>query len=174
MFAAEIGFIDFDFTIQSAHWTWVVVREHGANLLEHAPRRLVGNASLPLNLLRANSASRGCHEIDGIEPSGERRGRLVEDSASSRVNMMAALVARVRRATLHAMMLGGRFALLAVDSLWVKVLAQPLKAGHIIGEHFLEVLECKRLHLWFAIVMGHLITYSQVKSYQIPLPTVKG
>jgi len=148
--------------------------QHGANLLKHAPCRLVRHPSLALNLFGANPASSLGHEIDGIEPSRERSRRLVEDRSRGRVNVMAATVARVRRATHDAMMLSGRFALFAIDALRVEAIAKPLKAGRVIWELLLEVFQCVRQHVRLAVVMGHLVTYCQVKSYQMTVPTVKG
>src|SRR5437016_882315 len=95
--------------------------KHRANLFEHAPRGFVGDARLPLNLLRGDAATGLRHEVDRVEPNGKRRGRLVEDSASGRVNVMAAMVARVRRTAHNAMMLGDRFALHAIDTIRVKI-----------------------------------------------------
>jgi hypothetical protein len=39
---------------------------------------------------------------------------------------------------------------------------------------FLEVFQRVRQHVRLAVVMCHLVTYSQVKSYQMCVPTVKG
>lgn len=55
--AAEIGFVNFDFAIPAAHWSRVVVREHGADLFEHPPCRFVSDASFALNLFCGDSAT---------------------------------------------------------------------------------------------------------------------
>jgi hypothetical protein len=172
--AAEISLVHLDaLAFAAQRWGFLIV-EHGANLLEHAPGCFVGNASLPLNLFCRNAATGLRHEVDGIEPSGERSRRFVEDRASSRVNVMAAMVARVGGAAHYAMVLGDRFALVAIDAFRVQAIAKPLKAGCIIRKLFLEVFQCVRQHVRLAVIVRHLVTYSQVKSYQMIVPTVKG
>jgi hypothetical protein len=65
--------------------------------------------------------------------------------------MVAALVARVGRTAYDAMMLGCGFTLLAINSVWIKIVAEPFKAGRIIRELCLEVFQSERLHGRFAI-----------------------
>lgn len=173
--ATEIRLIDFYGLLAPAQLRRVLrFIQHGANLLKHAPRRLVRHARLALNLLRGDAATSRSHQVDGIEPSAERSGRFVEDRASGGVNVVAATVARVGRATRNAMMFSHRFALLAIDAIWVEAIAKPFKAGRIIWELLLEVFQCVRKHFRLAVVVGHLVTYCQVKSYQMVIPTVKG
>jgi len=172
--AAHVGFIHLHTLAASAEpWGFLIV-QHGANLLKHAPCGLVRYACLSLNLFSGDATTSGGHEVDGIEPSRKRSGRLVEDRSGSRVNVMAATVARVGRATSNAMVLGGRFALDAIDTFRVQAIAKPFKAGRIIWELFLEVFQGVRQHVRLAVIVGHLFTYSQVKSYQMAVPTVKG
>jgi len=175
LLAPEVHFVNFYGLLASAKFRRIFgFVQHGANLLKHAPRGLVSYARLALNLFRGDAATGLGHEVDSIEPSGERSGRLVEDRASGRVNVMAATVARVGRATRNAMMLGGRFALGAIDAFRVQAIAKPFEAGRIIWELSLEVFQRVRQHVRLAVVMGHLVTYCQVKSYQMAVPTVKG
>src|SRR5208282_2029659 len=114
------------------------------------------------------------HEVDCIEPSSERSRGLMEDRASGRVNVMAAMIARVRRSAHNAMMLGHGLALLAIDAIRVEAIAKPFKAGCVIRVLALEVFQRIRLHVRLAVVVRHLVTYYQVKSYQTCIPTVKG
>jgi hypothetical protein len=90
------------------------------------------------------------------------------------MDVMTAMVARVRRSANNTMVLGDGLALLAIDTFRIEAIAKPFKAGLVIRELLLEVFQGVRQHLWFAVVVGHLITYSQVKSYQMAVPTVKG
>jgi hypothetical protein len=172
--AAIVRFVHFDLATESANRSTLFIGQHGANLLEHAPRRLIRHARLALNLFRGDAATGLRHQVDGIEPSSERSGRLVEDRASGWVNVMAATVARVRRTAHDAMMLSHRFALFAVDAFRIQTIAKPFKAGCIVWELALEVFQRVRQHFRLAVVVGHLFTYSQVKSYQMAIPTVKG
>ncbi len=150
------------------------VAQHGTNLLKHAPRCLVGNSGLALNLFCRNAAARLRHEVDRMEPNRKRGGRFVKDRVGSRVNVMAAVIARIRRATDYAVMLRNRVARLAKDAVWVEIVFQPLKAGCVIGELLLEVFHREREHFRFAVVVGHDLTYFQVKSCHKFVPTVKG
>jgi hypothetical protein len=174
LLAAVVHFVNFDWLLASAQLRSVFgFVQHRTNLLKHAPRGFIRYASLALNLLRGNPASRLRHEIDRVEPSRERSGRLVEDRASGRVNVMAAMIARVRRTAHNAMVLGQRFALSAIDAFRIQAITKPIKAGRVIRELFLEVSQCVRQHVRLAVVVCHLVTYCQVKSYQMCVPTVK-
>ena len=125
--------------------------QHGANLLKHTPRGFIRDARFPLNLLCRNSAARLCHEVDRVEPSRKRRRRFVEDRSSSWVNVMTTAVARIRGTTHHAMMFSCRFALLAINTVRIKAIAEPLQTGRIIGKLCLEVPERVGLHGRFAV-----------------------
>src|SRR5207249_11958150 len=68
--------------------------EHGwffghqlANLVEYAPRGLVGNAKLPFQLLSGDTAARRAHQEHRVEPRGKRSGGLGEDRASKDVDV---------------------------------------------------------------------------------------
>src|SRR5207245_2108796 len=116
----------------------------------------VSHSRFPLNLFRRDSTARRSHQVDGIEPSRKRSGRLVEDRASGWVNVMAAMIAGVRRAAHYAMVLGHRFALDAVDAVRVEGIAKPLKAYGIGRELFVEVFLGVAEHLRVAAHGGYL------------------
>ena len=172
---AKIHLIHFDGLLAAAKFRRVLgFIEHGANLLKHAPRGFVRNARLALDLFCGNAATGRGHKVDRIKPSRERSGRLVKDRARSRVNVVAAMIARVGRTALDAVMFGDRFACLAIDTFRVEAIAKPLKAGGIVRELFLKVFQRVGQHVRLAVVVRHLVTYSQVKYYQMSVPTVKG
>ena len=77
---------------------------------------------------------------------------------------MAAMIARVRRAALDAVMLCDRLAGITVDAIRVQVIAKPFKTRRVIRVLFLEVFQCEGQHLRLAVVVGHDLTYSQVKA----------
>ena len=87
--AANIGFIHLNGLAFAADRIAVLL-QHCANLLEHAPRRLVRHSRFSLNLLRRNPAARLSHQVDRIEPRRKWRGRLVEDCPGGWVNVVAA------------------------------------------------------------------------------------
>jgi hypothetical protein len=148
--------------------------QHRADLFEHAPRCFVSDASLALNLFRGNSATRLGHQVDRIKPSGQRSRRLVEDRVCGWMNVMTAMVARIRRTAHDAMMFCYRFALDAVDAVWVEIVLQPLKTGRIIRVLTLEIFQGVLEHFRFAIVVGHGDYLLSGKSLALIVPTVKG
>lgn len=162
--ASVVSLIHFDFAIKATNRAALIVVQHRANLLEHAPCSFVGDARLALNLLGRDSATGLCHQVDRIEPSRKWRGRLVEDRVSGRVNVMAAMIARVGRAAPNAVMLRDRVARFAKDAIRVQVVLEPFKAGRVIWKLLLEVFQREWQHVRLAIVVGHNLTYSQVKS----------
>src|SRR5271157_1617091 len=150
--SADIGFINFDAgAALAAKRSIPVTAQHGTNLLKHAPCGFVGHSSFPLNLLRGNSTTSRGHQIDRVEPCCERRRGLVEDGVSSRVNVMSTVIARIRRATLDAMMLCDRFTGFAIDALGIQVIAKPFKASRIVRELAVKLFLGVRRHLWLAI-----------------------
>jgi len=173
--SAKVHFVHlYSAALLSAQRRGLLVVQHCANLLEHAPCGFVGHSSLALNLFRADAATSRSHQVDRMEPSCKRSGRLVKDRVSGRVNVMAAMVARVGWAARYAVMLCNRIARFAKDAVWVQVVLEPFQTGRVIRELLLEVFHRERQHFRFAVIVGHLITYSQVKSYQMAVPTVKG
>lgn len=81
--AAPIRFVGFDGTLQ------IVDRltEHGANLLEHPPSRLVRHSGFAHQLHGRDTAAGSAHQEDGMESGPQARGRLVEDRPGGRVGM---------------------------------------------------------------------------------------
>ena len=153
--ASVVRLIHFDSTIESANRPTLFIGQHRTDLLEHAPRGFIGDASLALNLFCRDAAPRLRHEIDRVEPNGEGCGRLVKDRVGGRVNVMAAMIARIGWTADNAVMLCNRVARLTKDAVWVQVVAEPFKAGRIVWELFLEVFQRVRQHVRFAVVVGH-------------------
>ena len=92
-FPSEVSLVDLDRTAERP-----VFLEQDTNLFEHAPRGFVGDASLALDLLSGDPATSRSHQVDGMEPRLERRaGDLWKIVSRRRVNVMAAMVAGVRR-----------------------------------------------------------------------------
>src|ERR1035438_3495670 len=98
--ASVVRLVHFNLATESANRSAVFIGQHGPNLLEHAPCGFVGYASLALNLFRGDAAPGSRHEVHSVEPSCERSGRFVKYRVSGRVHGMAAMIARIRWATL--------------------------------------------------------------------------
>ena len=73
----------------------------------------------------------------------------MEDRVRSRVNMVAAVLARVGRATLDAIMLRDLLAVLAVDAIGIKAVLEPFQAGGIVRELAVKVFPGVPLHFRF-------------------------
>src|SRR5438445_3807116 len=74
------------------------------------------------------------------------------------MNMVAAIVARVGRATRHSVMFGHAVALLAKDAIWIEVTLEPLQTGRVIGELAVKIFLSVLPHFRLAI---HRVTYCQ-------------
>jgi hypothetical protein len=98
----------------------------------------------------------------------------VKDRVGGWVNVMAAMVARIRRAALDAMMFGHRFARLAVDAIGIQAVLEPFQTGGIVRELFLKVFQRVRQHVRLAVVVGHWLPTLTAQPYQTCVPTVKG
>lgn len=149
--ATEIGFVHLNLAAQRGRF----LLEKLTNLFEHAPRGFVGDASFPLYLFCRDSAARRGHQVDGVEPRPERRTGLVEDCSGGGVNVMAALIARIRRTASHAMMFCHTLAQFAKDAFWVQEISEPFEARSVIREHPLEVFKGKPLHPWLLLFHGY-------------------
>src|SRR5260370_30236749 len=88
-FPADVRFVHFDRLVAFKRFN-IFGHKFVTDFLRYAVRGLVGNAKLALQLLRGDSAASACHEIYRIEPQMERRGRLMEDCASGRREVLSA------------------------------------------------------------------------------------
>lgn len=136
--APVIRFVHFDLATESANGSALFIAQHRTNLFEHAPCRLVSNASLALNLRRRYAATGSGHEVDRIKPSGQRSGRLVEYRVRRGMHMIAAMLAAIRRTADHAIVLRDLLAVLAKDAVRVKTVLEPFETGRIVRELLLE------------------------------------
>jgi hypothetical protein len=153
--ASVVRLIHLNLATESTNRPAFFVRQHGSNLFEHAPCRLVGDARLALNLFCGDAAPSLRHEVNSVEPNRERRRGFVEDRVGGRVNVMAAMVARIGRTALNAVMLRDRAARLTEDAVWVQIALEPFQTGRIVWELLLEVFQRVRQHFRFPIVVSH-------------------
>lgn len=119
-----------------------------SNQVGHAPRRLVGDAKLPLKLLRGDAAARAGHQVHRVEPQVQGRGRLVEDRPGCGVEMVSAALTGPRLALLRGGIPAEFTGLLALRAfgvspvLGIAIAPQPIKAGVVVGKLALEVHQC--------------------------------
>jgi hypothetical protein len=130
-----VSLIELDLTIEHP----VVLFEQGANLVEHAPRGLVGDAQLSLQLLCGYPASSARHEIDAVEPQFQGRSRSLEDRALQGVLVVATVSAGIRGSVLLSVVLRDLLALGAVDALRVQLADQVVEARGVVGELLVEL-----------------------------------
>src|SRR5438046_989201 len=65
-----------------------ILREQHTNLLKHAPRGFISDASLTLDLLCGDSATSGTHQVHCLKPSAKRSSAFLENSSGKRIDVM--------------------------------------------------------------------------------------
>ena len=95
---ADIGIVHFH---RFGQWIVRLLEQH-ANLFGNSPRRFVGYAQLPLQLLRRHPIFRVGKQIDRVEPRLERGIRLVKDRIGQGMQLVAAVLTGIALALLHA------------------------------------------------------------------------
>lgn len=88
----------------------------------------------------------------------------MENRPGSRVNVMPAVIAGVRRTAGYAVMLCESITLVAVDAIWIQELPQPLKAGGIVGELGFEVADCVANRFAFNVIPELLVCHELMVS----------
>jgi hypothetical protein len=84
---ADISLIKLDMTLEHCEF---LGRAHKlANLLTHAPRRLIGHAKRALQLFARYAMAGDYEKIDRIEPRLKRRATILKDRACTWINMIA-------------------------------------------------------------------------------------
>jgi hypothetical protein len=68
-----------------------------ADLMTDAPTRLVGHADCALNFLPRDAVPRRDKQVDDVKPHLQRRAGVLEDRSGARVNVIAAMSARIGR-----------------------------------------------------------------------------
>lgn len=138
----NVGFVNLDLPEEGR----VVTSHHLADLGEHPPGRLVGNPQLPLQVLGRDAHSSVGHQEHSIEPEAQRCRRLVVDSASGGVNMVATVVTAIGFAACYFVVLGDLLAGLAENPIRIQILLQPFKASIIGGELGIKLLFREPFH----------------------------
>ena len=141
--SAEIGLVNLDLTIKRDS----IFAEQCPDLPEHSPSCLVGDSSYPLKLFGRMARACSGHPEHRIEPGCKRGGRLVEDSVSSRIDLMPAIVALVARSALNPVVLRHLVTNWAMESVWPSVLFQPPKNRIIVREVTLKLIQAVLLEL---------------------------
>ena len=108
--------------------------QHRANLLEYSPCGFIGDAKLPFQLLRTDSAPRRSHQKYGVKPEFQRRGRILEDRPAHRMLVMPAILTGIGRTLGNAVMSRNALAFWTEDAVRVKPVFQPFQARRIIWE----------------------------------------
>lgn len=165
--SAVVGLINLDRATER-----LVFLKQFPDLREHAPCRLVRDASFALDLLCGNAATGRSHQVYGVEPELQGRGRFMEDRSSRRVFVMAAIIARVRWTASIAMMPRHLVANLAMNALRVQIPPQPIEASGIVGEHGVEVHDGELLLFGLNVVPKLLVAHIPILPQVVP--TVKG
>jgi hypothetical protein len=128
---ADISLVQFDVTLQ--HLEAVSRRHQRADLLPHAPSRLVRHAELALHFLAAHAMARRDEEIDRVEPQRQLRAAVFEDRSGAWVDMMTAGGTGESAATRDLVEGGFNAAFLAGVTHAVTHVHDVIQAGVIVG-----------------------------------------
>jgi hypothetical protein len=156
--AAEMAFVHLNL---AGKLRAIIFFQKRPNLLEHAPRALIGHADLAFQLFGADAAFGRGHQVNCVEPELQGRGRILKDSPLHRMLMVAAELALVRWAISFAMVLGDLLASGAINAVWIELSDKPLKASRVIGVIPLEfhqgigAVGCARPDRTIAIDLAH-------------------
>ena len=166
----DIGLVNFHFTNKGGE----VLLKELSDLPEHSPSRLVGDTRFPLDLLGGYPASGGSHLVDCLKPNPERRSRLVEYCAGSRVDLMTAVVALIAGATNNPVVLRRPLAYRAKYAVGVAVVLNPLQTGIVIWELSVKVFNGVFVHFLipFLHVLYHNIYMLSRDNYLIKISSV--
>ena len=134
--AADVSLIDFDLPKELE----VALGHEFADLVEHTPSRLVGDAKLTLQLLGGNARAGGGHEEHGVEPGAQRSGGLVEDGVGGRGDVRAAVFATVDLAASNAVVGGDVLTGNAVDAVGPSGVLNELQQASSSGNWALNCL----------------------------------
>lgn len=135
---------------------WIeIFGENIAHFFAHSPSGFIGDTRLTLNLFGRNPAACLRHEVNHVEPNGQRGRGLVEHRIGSRGNVESAMVARVRFSSAIAVKQTILTALRAINTLRELLIADVIQAHVIIWKHLLEVFEREFHHRRFFGLGSH-------------------
>jgi len=135
-FPADVSLIRF----HNAHeLRWLAVYHEFADLMGHAPRRLVRDTKLALKLFSGHAILAARHEENGKEPTLEAGSRFVEDRASGRVNLMPAPLTRIAATFFDGMKAIGLAAFRAGATSRILNLKHEVEARPVVGELCVEL-----------------------------------
>src|SRR5205814_1777727 len=138
--AAQIRLVDFHRHVRAAdRFVTVQIGHVFADLIAHAPSRLVSHAKLALDALRGNAVPSRREQEHHVEPIAQRRTRAIKGSAGSRVKLVRAPVALIGAATANAAVFRRTPALGAVELVAVAHLKQVIEAAILSRELVLKL-----------------------------------
>ena len=130
--ASDIGFINLDLTIER-HFI-INLRHVVADLVAHAPRRLVSHAKLPLQFFGGNTMSGSGEKVNGKKPSLQRSAAIFKQCANSRVKMVSAKAAAKSAFGFEAIPLGLLGAFWTGVALTKAAIKKMHQTGFVVGE----------------------------------------
>ena len=155
-FATEVGIIELD--PAGERKLSVSLHHHLHQLVSHAPRRVVGDAQMAVQLHRRDPFLVLGHEVDGLEPHGERQFGGTEDGARGDRGLAVAAIALLQFSAgqLAAPVMGAVWAWKTVRPAPLKERVEALVFGSIEREEFVQADSFLKLH-WVACHVNFLL-----------------
>jgi len=148
---AKVRLVGFNFACE-----WIkILRQNITYFLAHSPSGFVRDTRFPLNLLGRDTAASLRHEINHIEPDGQRGRGLVKNGVRSWRNLITAMVASVDLTPVRTMEKAVDAAIRAINSLREFLIADVIKTNIIIWKRLLKVFERVLHHRRFVVFSSH-------------------
>lgn len=154
---SDVGLVNLDNALKRPFTVHVL--DMLADLVCHAPSRLVGHAKLPLQFLCGNAMTRRGEQINGIEPKLERRAAVLERRPDRGVEMIAAPLAGIGPLGLDPVPVGRTLAFGALVALSKAGLKQVLQAGFVRGEKLKKLADREGGFDFHVLTMAQLLPY---------------
>ena len=156
VFAADIGFIDFDMSGERI----VLFIHQGSYLFEHSPCCLIGHSEFTFKLFSGDTATGRSHQEHSIEPQPERSSGFMKDCIGCRRNSMSAILADIIFRSSPVIMSRYFLAVRAFNALWIASLEKKLKTTIISRELLIEI--------FYGILCGfHIYTPFSIFLYSV-------
>ena len=137
---ADQGFVDLDNLPHATKRVVAVERPHVfADLMAHAPRRLVSDAKLALDFLGGNTVPRRAEQEHDKEPIAQAGAGAIKGRPGSRIDLMPAILADIGAARGHPVIMRALAAASAIVTVAKAIAHDVFKAAFLGRKGFLKL-----------------------------------